>query len=152
MVHVYHPESEVWTCNPTRDGIIVWERAAQSETVTHLESFPIMKQDMERLCFNGEREKERERERGRWNESSRSLSVPPDASICRHWLCSRAELMPTCCTRMASICTCVFQKAFSFVSTQSDSWNIRILFIQTKTDEDNLVIFGFFFFFFPFYY
>lgn len=35
--------------------------AAQSESVTQLESFPIMKQDMERLCFNGEREGERER-------------------------------------------------------------------------------------------
>lgn len=30
--------------------------AVQSETVSHLESFPVMKQDMERLCFNGERE------------------------------------------------------------------------------------------------
>lgn len=35
--------------------------AAQSESVTQFESFPIMKQDMERLCFNGEREGERER-------------------------------------------------------------------------------------------
>lgn len=32
--------------------------AVQTETVTHLESFPIMKQDTQRLYFNGERETE----------------------------------------------------------------------------------------------
>lgn len=32
-------------------------------TVAHSESFPIMKQDMERLCFNGEIEREEERDK-----------------------------------------------------------------------------------------
>lgn len=70
--------------------------AVHTETVTHSERF-VMKEDVEGMHFNGEGESD-------GIENSRSPSLPPAASICQHWLCSRAELMPTCCTQMVSIC------------------------------------------------
>lgn len=38
----------------------------------------------------------------------------------------------------------MLQRAFSFVSTQNDSLNVRILLTQTKTDEDDLALLGLF--------
>lgn len=67
------------------------------ETVIHSERF-VMKEDLEGMHFNGEG-----RGGGR-NESSRSPSLPPAASIYQHRLCSRAELMPICCTQTVGNC------------------------------------------------
>lgn len=128
----------------------------QSETVTHLESFPIIKQDRERFCFNGERESERKK----WKQQS--LSVPPAVSFYQHWLCSQAELMPTCCTQMASICidvcVCVFVRgrreeclcvsvSLSYVFTQFDSWRLvffssREMSSQAEKNEHNPFLLG----------
>lgn len=113
-----------WQCNWR-----AWKRektacdAAQSETVTHLESFPVMKQDIERLCFNGEGERETE-----MKAADRCLSL------------LQAELMPTCCTQMASICIdvcvckregsgCVFQSALPLCSRSmaAECWRSRLL-------------------------
>lgn len=78
-----------WQCNwSLREGKRERQReictcAVQSETVTHLKSFPIMKQDMERLCFNGEREGERGRGRGRERKKwKQQIAVCP--SCCLH--------------------------------------------------------------------
>lgn len=50
----------------------------QSETATHLDSFPIMKHDMERLYFNGERERgEREIEREMEMKGADRCLFPP---------------------------------------------------------------------------
>ncbi len=96
--------------------------------------------DMERLCFNGERERHR-------NERSRLLSVPPAASIYHHWSWSQAELMPTCCTQMADICIdacargkgveCVFQWHFLLCShsTTAEGWSSCLL-LHVLTGKD----------------
>lgn len=47
-----------------------------TQTGTHLERF-VMKEDVERMRFNGEGKSD-------GNESSRSPSLPPAASICQH--------------------------------------------------------------------
>lgn len=78
------------------------------------------------------------RDSGKGNESSIKASVPPAASIYLHWSCSRAELMPTCCTQIIGICidACKGEEhSTSMFQSSDECWCSQTSLTNAPTDS-----------------